>query len=420
MTVKEERILPDIPPPPQLRVLVFARHYSKVRGMIKRLALSLLGSARWWLGLPALVTLLGLVPETLVSRSTLLLLYLCSVLYTSLHAGQVAVLACAVISYLLFSFFHTPAPAGFPIQEPGDVVAVAVFFIFAFLAGTIAGRLSRQLARLEDASRVLKDAERKSDEERLRSSLLASVSHDLKTPLVTMLGAATSLRDLRADLSNEDAAELLDSIISESRRLESYIQNLLDMTRLGHGKLALTRDWVSVEEIWHVIAKRIARQRPGHSVTYRQDGVVATLHVHAALIEQALFNVIDNSMKAGGPGAEILVSASGTDSWVTIRVQDHGPGLPESEWEKVFDQFYTFSLGDHYEKGTGLGLSICRSIMRVHMGEARIVPPLDGYRHCVELILPVAPVQPGESSSEGANEGTIGMSSAYERDSDQP
>jgi two-component system, OmpR family, sensor histidine kinase KdpD len=180
------------------------------------------------------------------------------------------------------------------------------------------------------------------------------------------------------------------------------------MTRLGHGKLALTRDWVSVEEIWHVIAKRIARQRPGHDVSFRQDGAVATLHVHAALIEQALFNVIDNSMKAGGPGNEILVTASGTDSWVTIRVQDHGPGLPESEWEKVFDQFYTFSLGDHYEKGTGLGLSICRSILRVHGGEARVVPAVGGYRHCVELILPVTPAQAGESSFEGANEGNIG------------
>ncbi len=378
--------------------------------MMKRLALSLLGSARWWLGLPALVTLIGLVPETLISRSTLLLLYLCSVLYTSLHAGQVAVLACAVVSYLQFSLFHTPSPSGFPIQEPGDVVAVAVFFIFAFLAGTIAGRLSRQLARLEHASRVLKDAERKSDEERLRSSLLASVSHDLKTPLVTMLGAATSLRDLRADLSAEDAAELLDSIISESRRLESYIQNLLDMTKLGHGTLALTRDWVSVEEIWHVIAKRINRQRPGYAVSFRQEGNVATLHVHAALIEQALFNVIDNAMKAGGPDNLIHLSASGTENWVTIRVQDQGPGLPESEWEKVFDQFYTFSLGDHYEKGTGLGLSICRSIMRVHGGEARVVPASGSYRHCVELILPVTPTQAGESSSEGANEGTIGAS----------
>lgn len=384
--------------------------------MVKQQLKLLILSARWWLGLPLLVTLLGLVPETFVSRSTLLLLYLCSVLYTSLHARQIAVLGCAVVSYLLFSFFHSPARSGFPIQEPSDVVAVAVFFIFAFLAGTIAGRLSRQLARLEHATRVLKDAERKSDEERLRAALLASVSHDLKTPLVTMLGAATSLRDLRADLSQADADELLESIISESRRLESYIQNLLDMTKLGHGKLALVRDWVSVEEIWHVLAKRIARQRPGHRVTFHQDDNVATLHVHAALIEQALFNVIDNSMKAAGPEREIRVSAHGNDEWVRIRVQDLGPGLPESEWDRVFDQFYTFSLGDHYEKGTGLGLSICRSILRVHGGDARVVPPDEGFHHCVELTLPVTPAQPEESSNEGSNDGNIGApGSVYER-----
>jgi two-component system sensor histidine kinase KdpD len=384
--------------------------------MVKEQLLILVRSTRWWLGLPLLVTLLGLAPETLVSRSTLLLLYLCSVLYTSLHARQVAVLGCAVTSYLLFTFFHSPSRSGFPIQEPGDVVAVAVFFIFAFLAGTIAGRLSRQLARLEHATRTLQDAERKGDEERLRASLLASVSHDLKTPLVTMLGAATTLRDLRADLSQADADELLESIISESRRLESYIQNLLDMTKLGHGNPALIRDWVSVDELWHVLAKRLARQRPGYRVKFRQEGNVATLHVNAALLEQALFNLIDNAMKAAGNEHEIVVSAHATDEWATIRVQDHGPGLPESEWDKVFDQFYTFSLGDHYEKGTGLGLSICRSILRVHGGDARIVPPEDGFAHCAELTLPVAHAHPGESSNDGANEGNIGPpGTAHER-----
>ncbi|MEY4641639.1 MAG: hypothetical protein RLZZ227_1633 [Pseudomonadota bacterium] len=369
--------------------------------MVKTQARALLRSMQWWLGLPVLVTLVGQIPEALISRSTLLLLYLCCVLYTSLHARQIAVLACAVVAYMQFTFIHKTPTTAFPIEEPGDVVAVGVFFIFAFLAGTIAGRLSRQLARLDDAARVLKDAERKSDEERLRASLLASVSHDLKTPLVTMLGAATSLRDLRDDLSTEDADALLDSIISESRRLESYIQNLLDMTKLGHGKLALTRDWVSVEEIWHVLEKRLTRQRPGHNVYFRQEGAIPPLHVHAALIEQALFNVIDNSLKAGGRNDAVRVSAFGDDSRVTIRVQDHGPGLPESEWGKVFDQFYTFSLGDHYEKGTGLGLSICRSIMAVHGGEVRVVPATDGYNHCVELTLPVVPSKSGESSNEG-------------------
>src|SRR5690606_30954276 len=112
-------------------------------------------------------------------------------------------------------------------------------------------QVQSELQRLATA-RALQQAQRESDEEKLRSALLSSVSHDLKTPLVTMLGAATSLRDLRQDLSSSDADELLDCIISESQRLEAYIQNLLDMTRLGHGTLALSRDWVSVEEIYHV------------------------------------------------------------------------------------------------------------------------------------------------------------------------
>jgi two-component system sensor histidine kinase KdpD len=244
------------------------------------------------------------------------------------------------------------------------------------------------LSRLQ-AARILKEAERKSDEEKLRSALLASVSHDLKTPLVTMLGAATSLRDLHEDLGPADSAELLDCIISESGRLESYIQNLLDMTRLGHGPLALSRAWVSVEEIWHVVEKRVARLLANHKLRWRQQGDIPVLHVHPALIEQALFNALDNALKAGGIEQEILVEATWRNDTVTLLVCDHGPGLPPSEWEAVFDQFYTFSLGDRYEKGTGLGLSICRSIFRVHGGDARIVPPPAGFSHCLELTLPV-------------------------------
>jgi two-component system sensor histidine kinase KdpD len=246
-------------------------------------------------------------------------------------------------------------------------------------------------ASQDDAAQALKTAERKSDEDRLRTALLSSVSHDLKTPLVTMLGAATSLRDLRSDLSTSDKAELLDLIISESQRLESYIQNLLDMTRLGHGQLSLSRGWVSVAEIYHVVAKRFDRLFPKHLLHFQQVGELNALYVHAALIEQALFNVIDNALKASGADKEILVTASCIEPTMYIHICDHGPGLPASEWQAVFDQFYTFSLGDCYEKGTGLGLSICRSIMRVHGGEACIIAAPDGYRHCVQLSLPAGP-----------------------------
>ena len=235
----------------------------------------------------------------------------------------------------------------------------------------------------------LRQAERKNDEDRLRTALLSSVSHDLKTPLVTMIGAASSLRDLGQDIKAEEGQELLDSIISEARRLEDYIQNLLDMTRLGHGTLSLSRQWVSIDEIYHVVIKRITASIPSHSVRLESKANLPSVHVHAALVEQALYNAVDNAIKAGGAASEVLVRVKKSSDYIYIYVCDHGPGIPEEEWQNIFDPFYTFNQGDSYEKGTGLGLSICRSIMRVHGGDARIIQPPANFNHCLLLTLPI-------------------------------
>jgi len=270
----------------------------------------------------------------------------------------------------------------------------SMFVVICYLLGQQMQRNEQLLRFNQEQDAAIKEARRKHDEEKLRTALLSSVSHDLKTPLVTMLGAATSLRDLHKDLSGEDRASLLDSIISETQRLESYIQNLLDMTRLGHGKLSLSRGWVSVSEIYNIVSKRILRQFPLHNLRLVVEGELPPLHVHAALIEQGLFNGIENACKAGGSQGAVLVLVAtellpdDNGQMINIRVCDQGPGLPEDEWERVFDQFYTFSQGDCYEKGTGLGLSICRSIFRVHGGEAKIVPAPPGYNHCLLLRIP--------------------------------
>jgi two-component system, OmpR family, sensor histidine kinase KdpD len=270
----------------------------------------------------------------------------------------------------------------------------SVFVVICYLLGIQMQRNDQLLKFNQEQDAAIKEARRKHDEEKLRTALLSSVSHDLKTPLVTMLGAATSLRDLGKDLSTTDRADLLDSIISETRRLESYIQNLLDMTRLGHGTLSLSRGWVSVSEIYNIVSKRILLQFPHHDLQLEMPNSLPPLHVHAALIEQGLFNGIENACKAGGADGKVLVQASSEilpddkGQLITIKVSDQGPGLPQGEWEPVFDQFYTFNQGDRYEKGTGLGLSICRSIFRVHGGEAKIVPPPTGYQHCLLLQLP--------------------------------
>ncbi|MDR2213039.1 MAG: DUF4118 domain-containing protein [Pseudomonadales bacterium] len=438
---------------------------------------------RLWfiLALPGLVTLLGTLPLPFVTTSTLLLLYLCIVLYAALKADQRTVFLCTLCCFLGFAFVQTVPmfELDLGVSAPEEALTAVLFVVIGLLAATIAIRLRSQFASLQEqkeflhrqlglsqelhqldstapipdlvarhfgslfnqairfrlsnieqdgktrqqlswdftpgtvlnpawptllaslreqvqsaliqqaAEQARKEAERRSDEDKLRTSLLSSVSHDLKTPLVTMLGAATSLRDLRADLRGEDADELLSSIISECQRLEAYIQNLLEMTRLGHGKLPLVLDWVSLEEIYHVVEKRLSRQYQTERLELDLAAGLPALHVHAALVEQGLFNALDNALKASRPQGKVLLRVRREGESMLMLVCDQGPGLPASEWERVFSPFYTFSLGDCYDKGTGLGLSICRSIFRVHGGDARIIEAPAPYRHCLRLSLPL-------------------------------
>lgn len=244
--------------------------------------------------------------------------------------------------------------------------------------------LDRYLARQQ-----LVEAERQTDEEKLRNALLSSVSHDLKTPLVTMLGSATSLRDLHADLSVEDQQELLASIITESHRMEAYIQNLLDMTKLGQGALSLRRQWVSAAELIHAVKRRLRIDKSGLQFRFDIEDDLPAIWVHAALIEQALFNAIDNSVKASPEGGTVMIKADLDDRFVVFDVCDQGPGVPNEKWEAVFDKFYSFKQGDCYSPGSGLGLTICRGMARVHGGDARLIEPPAGFAFCLRLSVPV-------------------------------
>ncbi len=371
----------------------------------------------FWLpsiGLPILVTGIGYLPTDWITHSTLLMLYLMVVLYCAWQTDWRGVLVSSVLAFLLFNYFHTQPRYSLLMHDVSELTAAFAFMVFALLAGGLANRLQRQVAQLQDqersltaqvdllnkASRERKEAERRADEEGLRNALLSSVSHDLKTPLVTMLGSATSLRELHEDLSEADRLELLDSIIDESQRLERYIQNLLDMTRLGHGELSLNRQWISVEELYHVVIRRLGRAEVTDRIRLISAEPRPSLWVHGALIEQALFNALDNALKASPKGGLIEVRAHCEAGELHLDVCDQGKGLPEAEWEAVFGQFYSFSRGDQYTKGSGLGLTICRGMMRVHGGDARIVPPPEGFGHCLRLSLPLADNPPSENGTD--------------------
>lgn len=228
-----------------------------------------------------------------------------------------------------------------------------------------------------------------SETERLRSALLSSVSHDLRSPLSSMIGAADSLAHYGKDMGQADQQSLLETIHVEGERLDRYIQNLLDMTRLGQQGLTLTRDWIGMDELIGTAARRLQRYAPQVRIEHDIPAGLPPVHVHPALIEQALFNVMENAAKFSPPGATVQVRLRRTDDGLAqIDVSDLGPGIPADERRRIFDMFYSVERGDRGKQGTGLGLTIVRGIVGAHMGSVEALPGPQGRGTTIRLTLP--------------------------------
>ncbi len=227
------------------------------------------------------------------------------------------------------------------------------------------------------------------EQELLRSALLSSVSHDLRTPLAAMIGATTSLIDLDESLDKGQKRELLESVLQESQRLDRYIQNLLDMTRLGQGKFELDRDWAAFEDMLSVVLKRIRPLLRQHTIQTEVAGNLPLLYVNAALIEQVLFNVLENAVKFSPDASPLTISVRRENSSLAIDIADCGPGVPADERERIFDMFYTVRRGDRHAAGTGLGLTITHGVISAHGGTVEVLDGPDGVGAVIRITLPV-------------------------------
>ena len=259
--------------------------------------------------------------------------------------------------------------------------------------------LAQALARAQLAD-DLEAARLHGETEQLRSALLASVSHDLRTPLTAMRGSIDSLLALGEAIPLSDRRELLEGTRDEAERLDRYIQNLLDMTRLGHGALKLARDWVSPGDIVGSALNRLRAVLAPLQVQTLVPTDLPLLYVHAALIEQALVNVLENAARFSPPGGRLELEAGAIDDELFFAVSDEGPGIPEDERLKIFDMFYTAARGDRGGQGTGLGLAICQGMIGAHGGRISVGQGIDGRGTCITLYLPLQTQPQGESEVE--------------------
>ena len=203
--------------------------------------------------------------------------------------------------------------------------------------------------------------------ERLRTSLLSSVSHDLRTPLAAITGAAGTLLDDKAPLAAGTRRELLATILEESQRMNRLIGNLLDMIRVESGALHIQREWQPLEEPLGVALIRLGDRLKGRAVQVDLPPDLPLVPVDAVLLEQVFMNLLENAVKYTPPGAPIDVTATSDGSMVRVKVADRGPGIPPGETERVFEKFYR-SAGAPPGGGVGLGLTICRGIITAHGG----------------------------------------------------
>jgi two-component system, OmpR family, sensor histidine kinase KdpD len=217
---------------------------------------------------------------------------------------------------------------------------------------------------VEDVDRARLAAEA----DRLRSALLTSISHDLRTPLAAIIGAAGTMKEYSNFLDEEMKAELLATVQDESERLNRFIANLLDMTRLESGALEPNATLHDISDILGSALQRAGKVLSGHCTELEVAADLPMLKLDAVLFEQVLFNILDNAAKYAPPGSRITIRSWQDDGSVHLQVLDEGDGIPPEDVERIFDKFYRVRKGDRVRAGTGLGLSICRGFVEAMGG----------------------------------------------------
>jgi len=235
--------------------------------------------------------------------------------------------------------------------------------------------------------------------ERLRNSLLSAVSHDLRTPLAVITGAGTSLRDDPA-LTPEARHELAATIAEEGERLNRLVANLLDMTRLESGAVDVKRGWHSIEELIGAALGRLEPALEGRPVRVDVAPGMPLVALDDVLVEQALFNLIDNALKYSPPSSALDVSARVDGGALTITIADRGAGLPAGQEENVFEKFARGARQGE-PGGIGLGLAIVRGIAAAHGGSVRSANREDGGGAVFTLALPLVGTPPDAPAGEG-------------------
>jgi two-component system, OmpR family, sensor histidine kinase KdpD len=235
---------------------------------------------------------------------------------------------------------------------------------------TLLDVFASQVASALERSRLADQAQQATlqvEAERLRSSLLSSVSHDLRTPLSVITGAASALLQTQPALTSAARRDLAETIHEEARRLDRLVRNLLDMTRLASGAVKVAKEWQPIEGVIGAALGRLEEQLQGRTIDVRLPSGLPPVPIDGLLVEQVLINLLENAAKYTPAGTPIDIAAGTDGDNLVVEIADRGPGIPSALVDRVFEKFYRLPT-EGAGGGAGLGLAICRGIVEAHGG----------------------------------------------------
>lgn len=308
----------------------------------------------------------------------------------------IPVLTAATLSALIWNFFFIYPKYTFYIGTAEDGFLFLMYFVIAFISGVLTNRIRR-------AEKQIREKEEKERTVKLYNTLLNSLSHELKTPIAAITGAADNLLSASSHLSEENKKELIENISAASLRLNQQVENLLSMSRLESGFIRPKLDWTDITEMIYAVLRRLEQYLKERRVDVQLENNLPLYRIDQGLMEQVLYNLVYNAAIYTPAHADIIITAKNHSDKIyeletetashsrmkkencrlLLSVEDRGPGFPEEEISKVFDKFYR--LQHTKTGGTGLGLSIVKGFVEAHHGSVVLENVPHGARFTIEI-----------------------------------
>ncbi len=305
-------------------------------------------------GVISILTVPGFFLRQVLDTSTIAMFYLLGVVGIAFWWGRGPALSASFLSALMLDYFITVPYFSFAISNPQSWISLFVMLVESLVISALAAK-----SREGETHRIAAETEKN------RSALLSAVSHDLRTPLTAIEGAASSLV-ADQNLGPEERSKLCQMIFDESERMNRLVQNLLDMTRLQTEVPQLRKEWQSMEELVGMALGRLKNRLASRPFTLDLQPGLPLIRVDGLLVEQLLLNLLENALNHTSAGTPIQLSVKSVGDMVELEIADRGHGIKSGEEKIIFEKF---TRGYHGDKGgSGLGLSICRAIAQAHGG----------------------------------------------------